>query len=877
MGLVALATECVTLFLTEALHTTGKPPVSYALFDNVTAGFVFRVLPRDWGIARLPCQKATVLDLFKEGDFDYPYNLKQVGRVGAALAAWFSVSYMQPFAAEANCLNRTIVHPLRDAVYFEQLQFSYQAENLPATLPTPIGTQFAAIRAAEDTLVFESGRNISSFSPTALVAVQAASKVAIAKFFAMGGGAYNATTNTWSPQTEFTGLGMSDANGYVLAAMIPTLDASTLPLYMGQAVATSFGADELANQVVLSQAFGVYLSAVAQGQSTADAAAAFALFVGTNAPALNSANYGAYLSTADTAYATAQGLAPWITQLGVTLVTAVKTMVTAQSQTLEIGTALGIFGFNNKASYGTHYLKDVSRQTTVKAAVDDALSAYTNALINPPPNNDVNLSDSTASFVPTGAAICAFGNTDVATLQGQTVHACTTPWSSTFLLNPGLITGDVETDEGYNITALPPWGIRSLKNHRMVLYTAAWKNGYFVSRMNAKLGMNTTYDQRKQIARDFESTLRDYLKPFWTRQNAQFAPSGAYANQSLSFLVDRGTADIIEDATDFDDVSLSVCYVLMALYIGLTVVKVSNTVESHFFVAIAGVLVIALAVAASLGFSSYIYIKATPLASQVVPFVALGLGVDDMLVLLQAHVQLSTQGRPLADVLPATLAEAGPSVLFTSVTNIIAFLIASTTPINVVAWFSEMLVVAVVCNWIFLMTLFLPVLVVDTMRTANAYREFVCCSKNDVVDTSKATQQGALNRFAEYVYAPFLMKPASKAAVVVVFTAFFSFQTYRFFAETEQGIRQSDIVLDGSYQKDFFVLNEENFVQYGADFTTKSTDFSDTNVQLGVMMAYRNLNLSPWVDSVGGAGTMKIASPCMPSCSWLLGLCNERV
>ena len=30
-----------------------------------------------WGVDRFPCSRATALDVFREGDFDYPYRLKQ--------------------------------------------------------------------------------------------------------------------------------------------------------------------------------------------------------------------------------------------------------------------------------------------------------------------------------------------------------------------------------------------------------------------------------------------------------------------------------------------------------------------------------------------------------------------------------------------------------------------------------------------------------------------------------------------------------------------------------------------------------------------------------------------------------------------------------
>lgn len=47
-------------------------------------------------------------------------------------------------------------------------------------------------------------------------------------------------------------------------------------------------------------------------------------------------------------------------------------------------------------------------------------------------------------------------------------------------------------------------------------------------------------------------------------------------------------------------------------------------------------------------------------------------------------------------------------VTFTTLTNFVAFMVASVTPVNIVSWFASMLAVAVVTHWFFLMMLFVP-------------------------------------------------------------------------------------------------------------------------------------------------------------------------
>lgn len=70
------------------------------------------------------------------------------------------------------------------------------------------------------------------------------------------------------------------------------------------------------------------------------------------------------------------------------------------------------------------------------------------------------------------------------------------------------------------------------------------------------------------------------------------------------------------------------------------------------------------------------------------------------------------------------------------------------------------------------------------------------------------------------------MKPLVKVAVLVVFLGFFIAQTYLWFEEVDYGTRNSDIVSDGTYQKDFFTKLEDYYLLYGGDFTTRSFDFN---------------------------------------------------
>ena len=75
------------------------------------------------------------------------------------------------------------------------------------------------------------------------------------------------------------------------------------------------------------------------------------------------------------------------------------------------------------------------------------------------------------------------------------------------------------------------------------------------------------------------------------------------------------------------------------VYAGVSLVNWSDPVRSQSGLGIAGVLLVAISVAAGLGFCALIGIIFNASTTQIVPFLALGLGVDNMFLLIHTYAQ----------------------------------------------------------------------------------------------------------------------------------------------------------------------------------------------------------------------------------------------
>jgi patched 1 protein len=187
----------------------------------------------------------------------------------------------------------------------------------------------------------------------------------------------------------------------------------------------------------------------------------------------------------------------------------------------------------------------------------------------------------------------------------------------------------------------------------------------------------------------------------------------------LDFFLERSGDDLLKEAGEGDVVLIIMGYIGMMAFAIIALSRV-DLLESRLSVGVLGVCMVILSVASSLGIIAML-IKFNPLHSQVLPFLALGLGVDDMFVLAMAFQFRKKLTVP--EMTAEALQEAGASITLTSVVNAIAFAIGSAIPLPVVSDFSLAAMIVVIVNYFMILFAF------SSLLTLNAYRV-----KEDLID-----------------------------------------------------------------------------------------------------------------------------------------------
>ncbi|XP_034026422.1 protein patched homolog 1 [Thalassophryne amazonica] len=215
----------------------------------------------------------------------------------------------------------------------------------------------------------------------------------------------------------------------------------------------------------------------------------------------------------------------------------------------------------------------------------------------------------------------------------------------------------------------------------------------------------------------------------WQRRYSEAVLQSMAANSSQKVLSFTTTTleDILKSFSDISVIRVASGYLLMLAYACLTMLR-WDCAKSQGAVGLAGVLLVTLSVAAGLGLCSLLGISFNAATTQVLPFLALGVGVDDIFLLAHAFSETGQNKRiPFEDRTGECLKRTGASVALTSISNVTAFFMAALIPIPALRAFSLQAAVVVVFNFAMVLLIFPAILSMDLYRREDRRFDIFCC------------------------------------------------------------------------------------------------------------------------------------------------------
>ena len=102
----------------------------------------------------------------------------------------------------------------------------------------------------------------------------------------------------------------------------------------------------------------------------------------------------------------------------------------------------------------------------------------------------------------------------------------------------------------------------------------------------------------------------------------------------IIYMAERSIPDELEEENKQNIMVVVVSYLLMFVYVSISMGKFPSLMLSKFLVAIGGIIIIILSFLSSIAITSFLGVKMSLISAEVVPFLILAIGVDNMFIIV---------------------------------------------------------------------------------------------------------------------------------------------------------------------------------------------------------------------------------------------------
>lgn len=169
----------------------------------------------------------------------------------------------------------------------------------------------------------------------------------------------------------------------------------------------------------------------------------------------------------------------------------------------------------------------------------------------------------------------------------------------------------------------------------------------------------------------------------------------------VDYLAERSVGDNVaeEGAQNFFIIFLSYC--LMFLYVGVSIGFFPSFVYNRFLLGLSGIFLVICSVMSAIGISFYASVPLTMISAEVVPFLILAIGVDNMFLISRAERQVPAHIEAIELRLAYALKEIGPSIFCAAFCEALAFFVGMLTDVPALWSFCLVAGIAVIVDFVF--------------------------------------------------------------------------------------------------------------------------------------------------------------------------------
>ncbi|KAJ8042863.1 Patched domain-containing protein 3 [Holothuria leucospilota] len=331
----------------------------------------------------------------------------------------------------------------------------------------------------------------------------------------------------------------------------------------------------------------------------------------------------------------------------------------------------------------------------------------------------------------------------------------------------------------------------------------------------------------------------DDLSELWINELQTEILEGNYSFIDVAVFPSDGLDQAQRSLTRIVVPFFSITYTVLITFAITSCLMFRDNVQSKTWLAYMGVLSASLAIVSALGLLSYCKVPFNQVATSV-PFLILGIGLDDMFILISSWRKTYAKNS-VEERMEDTLADAGVSITITSLTDFLAFLIGSISPLPAIKVFCLYAGVAVLFDLFYQITLFGSSMVLfgrleaanrhswtclrvrprSDPKNSKAYN--ICCSGGASKKVSdEPTVHLAIKFFQEY-YSRLFTHFGTIISIIFLYLVYLGFSVYGC-TNIGEGLQLKNLAEQGSSIHTFLRIQADEFNDPGPSVSVAITE-----------------------------------------------------
>ncbi|XP_063678203.1 NPC intracellular cholesterol transporter 1-like isoform X4 [Bolinopsis microptera] len=329
----------------------------------------------------------------------------------------------------------------------------------------------------------------------------------------------------------------------------------------------------------------------------------------------------------------------------------------------------------------------------------------------------------------------------------------------------------------------------------------------------------------------WETAMKEYL----------LEETGRRTDLKITFSTDRALEDEINRASHADIFTIVLSYILMFVYVGITLGDIDCSfkgclLNSKALLGVGGVVIVLVSVVSALGATSYAGLPTTLIVVEVIPFLILAVGVDNVYIMVQGIQRIISEkierdetlnSTAIRGILSSMMRDVFPAMILSSLCQMVAFALGSLSFMPSVQNFAYNATIALLMNFILQSTVFLILIRLDLKRQLSGRLDVLCCVKTELSQADR----GPTRWFIEEYWSKYLLYNKWIPAFILIFFGCFTIANVMLIPDLKLGLEPTMALPSDSYLLDYYHIAYNDYrIGPGMSFVFKSKDGSPLDV-----------------------------------------------